>query len=134
MKKKKALELRKAIVIGSESLDDDTAYSAPDLFPAWKTDTAYAIGDRRRYGEILYKCLIAHTSQPDWTPDVAVSLWAKVLNPDDKIPEWEQPDSTNPYMKGDKVRYNGKIYESVVDNNIWSPDDYPAGWREVAGA
>ena len=103
----------------------------PYLFPAWKTDTAYAIGDRRRYGEILYKCLIAHTSQPDWTPDVAVSLWAKVLNPDDKIPEWEQPDSTNPYMKGDKVRYNGKIYESVVDNNIWSPDDYPAGWREI---
>ena len=131
MKKQKALELRKAIVKGSESLDDDTAYYAPDLFPSWKTDTAYAIGDRRRYGEILYKCLIAHTSQPDWTPDIAVSLWAKVLNPDDKIPEWEQPDSTNAYMKGDKVRYNGKIYESVVDNNVWSPDDYPAGWREI---
>ena len=81
---------------------------------------------------MLYKCLQAHTSQPDWTPDAAPSLWAKVSIPDpDVIPEWEQPDSTNGYSKGDKVKYNGAVYESLIDNNVWSPDAYPAGWEVV---
>lgn len=47
------------------------------------------------------------------------------------IPEWEQPDSTNPYMKGDKVRYKGVVYVSLIDNNVWSPADYSAGWQIV---
>ena len=65
---------------------------------------------------------------------MAVSLWAKILIPDPEvIPDWEQPDSTNPYMKGDKVRFEGKVYMSVIDNNVWSPAAYPAGWREVEG-
>jgi len=63
---------------------------------------------------------------------LAPSLWTKVLIPDENvIPEWEQPDSTNPYMKGDKVMFDGKVYESTIDNNIWSPAAYPAGWAEV---
>ena len=45
--------------------------------------------------------------------------------------EWVQPDSTNPYMKGDKVIFNGQIYASVIDNNVWSPSAYPAGWEAV---
>lgn len=79
----------------------------------------------------LYKALQGHTSQEDWTPDVAVSLFAEILPGQDgtEIGEWRQPDSTNPYMMGDKVTYNGKIYESTIDNNVWSPDVY--GWQDV---
>ena len=70
--------------------------------------------------------------QAGWTPVTAPSLWAKVLIPDENvIPEWEQPDSTNPYMAGDKILFNGQVYESLIDNNIWSPEVYPAGWRIV---
>ena len=73
-----------------------------------------------------------HTSQAGWEPGAAPSLFAKVLIPDpDVIPEWEQPDSTNPYKKGDKVRFEGKVYESLIDNNVWSPSTYPAGWHQV---
>lgn len=72
-----------------------------------------------------------HTSQEGWTPTSVPSLFAKVLTSEGEILEWEQPSSTNPYMKGDKVKYNGKIYESVIDNNVWSPDGYPAGWKLV---
>ncbi|MBP3305258.1 MAG: chitinase, partial [Oscillospiraceae bacterium] len=83
------------------------------------------------YDGALYKCLQAHTSQPDWTPTAAPSLWAKVLIPDPgTIPEWEQPDSTNPYMAGDKVTHNGKTWVSDIDNNVWAPGAY--GWTEVA--
>lgn len=128
----KARQLRAYIEKASASLDDADALNAIELYPVWADDVSYVAGDRVRYDGVLYKCLQAHTSQPDWTPDAAPSLWAKVLIPDpDVIPEWEQPDSTNGYSKGDKVKYNGAVYESLIDNNVWSPDAYPAGWQVV---
>ena len=128
----KARQLRAYIEKASASLDDTDALNAIELYPVWADDVSYVAGDRVRYDGVLYKCLQAHTSQPDWTPDAAPSLWAKVLIPDpDVIPEWEQPDSTNGYFKGDKVTYNGTVYESLIDNNVWSPDAYPAGWQVV---
>ena len=127
-----ALTVRESIDAAGAMLTDEQAASVPALYSAWETGTAYNAGDRRTYGGVLYKCLQAHTSQDDWTPDVAVSLWATVLIPDpDVIPDWVQPDSTNAYMTGDKVRYNGVVYRSLIDNNVWSPDAYPAGWEIV---
>lgn len=116
-------------------LTDEQAVVVQDAFPVWKPDTGYSAGDRRRYDGVLYKCLQAHTSQEDHTPDVAASLWARMLNPDPEvIPVWEQPDSTNPYMTGDKVHYpdaDGPVYESLIDNNVFSPEAYPQGWQLV---
>ena len=129
-----ARKLRPYIEKAAAFLDDEDALEAPNLFPGWEPDTPYKVDERVRYGadNTLYKCLQAHTSQEAWTPIAAPSLWAKVLIPDENvIPEWEQPDSTNPYMIGDKVSFEGKVYESVIDNNIWSPAAYPAGWKEV---
>lgn len=118
--------------INTLTVDDNTALRMLEFYPEWTTDTDYAAGFKAQYNGTLYKCLQAHTSQADWTPDAAPSMWAKVLIPDpDVIPEWEQPDSTNGYSKGDKVKYNGVVYESLIDNNVWSPDAYPAGWQVV---
>ena len=111
---------------------DEMSLQVPKLYPTWKENVDYVPDDRILYNDILYKVITAHTSQADWTPDVSASLFTKVLIPDENvIPEWEQPDSTNPYMAGDKVTYNGKIYMSIIDNNIWSPEAYPAGWSEM---
>jgi hypothetical protein len=96
----------------------------------WKESVDYVVGERVLYNDVLYKVITAHTSQADWSPNIAPSLFAKVLIPDDNvIPEWEQPDSTNPYMTGDKVSHNGKTWVSVIDNNVWEPGVY--GWEEV---
>lgn len=123
----RARELRAKMESMATGLDDAEALSFSELFPNWKDSTAYAVGDRVRYEDVLYSCLQAHTSQADWAPTDAPSLWAKVLIPDpDVIPEWEQPDSTNPYMKGDKVTHNGQTWESDIDNNVWEPGVY--GW------
>lgn len=115
------------------TVDDAVALCMPDYFPAWDGNgVSYEVGQRVIYKGVLYKVITAHTSQATWTPVDAPSLFAKVLTSDDGTPlPWEQPDSTNPYMKGDKVLYNGKVYESLIDNNVWSPDGYPAGWKEV---
>ena len=127
-----AQKLRPYIEKAAISLSDEDALEATNLFPNWRPNQEYKKDERVRDEGILYKCLQPHTSQDDWAPSVAPSLWAKVLIPDpDVIPEWEQPDSTNAYMIGDRVMFNGLIYESVIDNNIWSPAAYPAGWKQV---
>lgn len=111
---------------------DEQAIAVPALYPAWKVNIEYAAGQRILYNNILYKVIQAHTSQESWTPEAATSLFAKVLIPDENtIPEWEQPSSTNPYMRGDKVTYDGKIYECQFDYNVYSPVDYPLGWTLI---
>ena len=112
------------------SLTDEAALEVPELFPKW-TARAYAVGERVRYGGYLYKCIQAHEANETWNPVDAPSLWAKVLIPDPEvIPEWVQPESTNPYMKGDKVTYQGQTWVSTIDNNVWAPGVY--GWEVVA--
>ena len=115
------------------SISDGAALLIPDVFPHWSGNSKeYVVDDKVLYNDVLYKVLQNHTSQGNWTPEAAPSLFAKVLtSTTGEILEWEQPDSTNPYMKGDKVKYNGKIYESVIDNNVWSPDGYPQGWKLI---
>lgn len=90
-----------------------------------------AVGEYIQYNDKLYKVLQAHTTQENWAPDASPSLFAEVLiDPTgETIKEWKQPDSTNPYMKGDKVTHNDKTYVSTVDNNVWAPGVY--GWEEV---
>lgn len=127
-----AVKLRPFIEKAALSLDDEDALEAVQLFPRWNDSTEYKVGDKVRLQNVLYKCLQDHIAQPTWSPIAAPSLWAKVLIPDPEvIPEWEQPDSTNAYQIGDKVMFEGKTYESIIANNIWSPSAYPAGWKEV---
>ena len=116
-------------------LTDAEAVAATCLYPHWSGNSvAYAKGQRVQYENTLYTVLQAHTSQATWTPTAAPSLFAKVLIPDPTVvPEWEQPDSTNPYMKGDKVTHNGKTWVSLIDNNVWEPGatGTAALWQEV---
>ncbi|MBQ1245108.1 MAG: hypothetical protein IIX90_00530 [Clostridia bacterium] len=112
------------------NLTDDEAAYVPMMFERWAAGVAYEVGHRVCYEDKLYKVLQAHTSQDSWTPDVAVSLFAEVLIPDPSVvPEWVQPSSTNPYMTGDKVRHNGKVWISTMDYNVFEPGI--AGWNEV---
>lgn len=122
--------------IQAQSLTDEQALNVQAIYPAWSAwNVNYTIGYKVLYNNVLYKCLQEHNSQSDWTPDAAPSLWAKVLISDpEAIPEWEQPDSTNPYSKGDRVTHNGKSWESLVDNNVWEPGatGTESLWKEVA--
>ena len=116
---------------GIQTLDGADALAIKTAYPEWRVGESYAAGDKVQHDGVLYKCLQDHVAQEGWNPVDAPSLWAKVLIPDDgTIPAWEQPDSTNSYMKGDKVTHNGKTWISDVDNNVWEPGFY--GWTEVA--
>lgn len=132
--KELAQKLRPLIEKAAQSLQDAEAVEAVNFFPVWDGDgIQYTVGMKVQDEGILYSVLQTHTSQPTWKPKDAPSLFAKVLISDpDVVPVWEQPDSTNPYMKGDRVHYPtmaDPIYRSLIDNNVWSPADYPAGWE-----
>ena len=128
----RAKELRAIIEAAILELnqDDVTALGNIELYAMWQSGKAYTVGERIQYGDKLYKCVQAHTSQDDWTPDVTPALWVVVSV--EEYPEFIHPTGAHDvYNKGDKVTYNGKHYISLIDANAYSPDEYPAGWEEV---
>lgn len=137
-----ALELRKALQYFLETLDVETQadkiLEVPSLFPKYKVGKAYAVKEIFSYGENevgdpqLYQVLQAHTSTKEWTPDTSASLYKKIGVTEEGYPEWVQPlGATDAYNTGDVVSYNGVLYKSTIDGNIWAPDTYPQGWEAV---
>lgn len=113
------------------TIDDETAVAVSVLFPVWAAGVSYTVGQRVRYNNFLYKVLQAHTSQADWTPTAAPSLFARILTDEEtgEILPWEQPDSTNGYATGAIVSHNGTYYISTADNNVWEPGTTGAPWK-----
>ena len=120
-------------LVANQVTDDVVALTIQEFYDIWAANVNYVKGQYINHEGVLYKVLQDHMSQADWTPNASPSLFAKVLiDPSgETIPEWVQPDSTNAYMIGDKVKFEGHVYESIIDNNIWSPSAYPAGWKVV---
>lgn len=124
----KARRLRHKIENLATTMTDEEGLEYVDLFVNWATGTTYALGDRVKFNDTLYKCVQVHTSQDDWTPDLTPALWTVVSV--EEWPEWVQPTGAqDAYMTGDKVTFEGEHYISLIDNNTWSPAAYPAGWQ-----
>ena len=105
MKRSKVMALRALIEKAAASLDDGDALEAVELFPTWKSGTSYAADDRARYGGKLYRCVQAHTSQSDWTPDKTPALWTEVAIPG----QGDTPGNPIPYS-GNMALISGKYY------------------------
>lgn len=128
----------RALQMFAQSLEDEKAMEVAYMYDPWKIGKSYAVGDFLTYGANsvgdpqLYKAVQDHTAQADWTPEVAVSLYVAVGLDEQGYPVWSQPTgSHDAYNKGDIVNYNGTLYESLIDGNTYSPEAYPAGWKEV---
>lgn len=123
-----AQKMANSIILATSYLDDEQAETVTNLFPVWESGVEYIVGDRRQYNELLYRCVQAHTSQDDWTPDITPALWVRTST--EEWPEWIQPQGAHDaYNSGDKVSHLGKHWISIVDANIWEPSVY--GWNEV---
>lgn len=101
----KARALRPLIEKAAVSLDDADALNAVELFPAWRSGETYAVDERIRYGDKLYRCVQAHTSQADWTPNATPALWTEVAKPG----QGDTPANPIPYS-GNMALNNGKYY------------------------
>lgn len=124
-----ARELAAAKLTAGAMLTDEQAYIVPALFMPWDQTASYGVGDRVRYGDLLYKCNQAHTAQSDWSPAAAVSLWTRIDDPAEEWPAWRQPTgATDAYALGAKVSHNNARWVSAVSGNVWEPGVY--GWTE----
>lgn len=139
-----ALELRKAIQLFLATLDADTdvenIMAVASVYPKYKVGATYKVKEVFSYGENsvgdpqLYQVLQEHTSAAEWTPDTATSLYKKIGVTEEGYPEWVQPlGASDAYNTGDIVSYNGTLYQSTIDGNVWSPEAYPQGWTVYEG-
>lgn len=127
MIKEHARKLREIILKATVSLSDEDALEAVEMFPHWAVEKSYALNDRVQYNNVLYKCVQAHTSQSDWTPDITPALWKRVSI--EEYPEWIQPTGVqDAYNTGDKVSHSNKHWISDIDANVWEPGVY--GWTQ----
>lgn len=136
---KSMAELRRALQLFAATLYDkeETAVEVASLYPVWAGDKQYKANDIVQYGTNsvgdpqLYLVLQAHKSQSDWLPDATASLYKKMGISESGYPIWTQPlCAVDAYNLGDIVSYNGKLYKSIINANVWAPDAYPAGWEE----
>lgn len=108
-----AQEIRTSIDSVTGTMADADAAKNPMLFLPWEADTAYAVGDRRRYDSKVYKCLQAHTSQADWAPPVVPALWV-VINTSSS----GTIDEPIPASRGMEYEY-GKYYLDPEDSKTY---------------
>lgn len=115
-----------------DTATDEQALVMRPLYPMWQVDQVYKKGAYLQYGGKLYRVLQDHTSQADWTPDKAVSLYVNVADPQDPFPPYKAPTGAHDaYKKGDGVTFEGKRYLSKINGNVHSPAEYPDGWELV---
>lgn len=112
-----------------EATDED-AYTMWPLYPEFKVGVLLTHGERIQYDNKLYKVIAKEpfVTTAEWTPDGATSLFTEI-NPGE-WPEYKQPIGGNPYMQGDEITYNGKLYICKEDDTVWSPDETPERWEE----
>lgn len=129
-------QFRKAINLFAQTLDEETALEICGVYDEWKIDTTYKADEYITYGvngvgdKQLYKVVQAHTSQSDWTPDKTPALYTAIGLDENGYDVWSKPTgSHDAYNNGDIVNYNGTLYKSLIDGNIYSPEEYPAGWE-----
>lgn len=128
-------QMRKVLQKFASTLPDDEAMEVSTIFDPWVIGKVYTVGEFFTYGQNgvgdpqLYKVVQAHTSQLNWAPDITSSLYVAIGLDDSGYPVWSQPTGAHDaYNKGDIVNYNGVLYQSTIDGNVYSPDAYPAGW------
>lgn len=133
-----AEQFRRALQMFAMSLTDEQAMEIASVYDKWEVGKAYGVNALVTYGENgvgdpqLYRVVQAHTSQADWTPDETPSLYVAIGLNTDGYPVWSKPTGAHDaYNTGDIVDYNGTLYKSLIDGNVYSPDEYPQGWEIV---
>lgn len=131
-----AEHLRKALQMFAQSLTDEQAMEVATVYPAYQVGKAYKTDEMFTYGlnEVgdpqLYRVVQDHTSQEDWTPDNTPALYTAIGLTEAGYPVWSKPSGAHDaYNMGDIADYNGTLYKSLIDGNVYSPDEYPAGWE-----
>lgn len=131
-----AEQFRRAMQMFAQTLTDDEAMEIATVYPQYIVGKAYKLDEMFTYGTNdvgdpqLYRVVQEHTSQADWKPDETPSLYTPIGLNKNGYPIWSRPTGAHDsYNMGDIVDYNGVLYESLIDGNVYAPDEYPQGWK-----
>lgn len=134
-----AEQLRRALQIFAATLSEEQALEIASVYPAWTPERYYKTGDILSNGTNpvgdpqLYKVVQDHMSQAIYPPGAGTeSLYTAIGLDASGYPVWAQPSGAHDaYNKGDVVNYQGALYESLVDGNVWSPEVYAPSWKKA---
>ena len=130
--KQEAQTIRGFIETAAEGLDDATASQAPTLFPALKEDgSLVSVGTRINWKGVVMRAAVDLWDTEPNNPDNAPTLWEDLAYIDGIRIIPDVITAGTAFSKGEQGWWNGALYESKADNNVWTPDDYPAYWEEV---
>lgn len=132
-----AEQLRRALQMFAETLDDDRAMEVAAVYDEWKPDRLYKPGKRLTYGtngvgdpQLYTVNEPGHTSQSDWPPDKTPALYTPIGLDDDGYPVWSPPTGAHDaYNTSDVVDRGGVLYESLIDRNTTVPGSDERYWK-----
>ena len=130
--KQEAQTIRGFIETAAEGLDDAAASQMALLFPGLKGDGSLVkSGTRINWNGVVKRAAVDLWDTETNNPDNAPTLWEDLAYIDGIriIPEVITVGTA--FSKGEQGWWNGALYESQADNNVWTPDAYPAYWTEV---
>lgn len=125
----------------AKDLSDDQKQEILSRYEDYKVDKAYQEGDKFTYQGKIYEVIQAHTSQTTWIPSETPALYKEFLkvkiqdeegNTSEVVAEFRKPTGAHDaYQKGDKISFEGSIYESIIDANVFSPSEFADGWKKI---
>lgn len=125
------IQIKAVLRYTTDLLTEEEQVNFYSLYPAWKPNIGVVVGEKYQHLGLLYKVVQSHNTQLDWEPQDVPALFVRVAAPEE-IPDWVQPTGAHDaYQTGDKVRFNGSVYESLIDANVWSPIEYAQGWLKL---
>lgn len=130
-----AKSLRAQLEAAAQYLPEEKALENRNLYPVWKPGMGVEAGRKYRYGGGLFRCVTAHTTQGDWTPDKVPALW-------EVIPEQQSGELNDPisacrgmkYMQGLYYRQGNQIYRCIRDSVVplyYLPDELEGQYFEM---
>lgn len=129
-------QIGRALQMFAQTLTSEEAMEIATLYPPYEVGKSYTAGAFITYGKNevgdpqLYKVVQAHTSQADWIPSATPTLYEPIGLNVEGYPVWSKPSGGHDaYNIDDIVDYNGTLYKSLIDGNVYSPEEYPTGWE-----
>lgn len=128
----KARKLRPIIEQAAQSLDDKTASTAPEIFGGMRYDgSLIKAGTRINWGGVLKMAAVDLWDEEANNPDNAPTLWQDIAYRQGIRIIPATITAATAFAKGERGWWDDEVYESLIDANVYTPEQYPAGWRET---
>ena len=132
MKRAEALKLRAIVEQAAVSLDDKTASEAAMLFPKLKQDGALVtVGTRINHNGVIKRAAVDLWDTPENNPDNAPALWEDISYKDGYRIIPETITAGTAFEKDECGWWKGILYRSLIPANVYTPEQYAAGWEVV---